>query len=136
MKRNEFLWATIFVVAAATILVAGSAIAAGALKAGDVVFAEWVSNGWYHGKIDKKCEAGWHIKFDDGDQKCCTPAQVVMDVVPDKAKVKVGSAVLAQWTNQKYYPGKVTAIAADKYSIGFNDGDKGQVVLAQIRLVN
>jgi len=42
--------------------------------------------------------------------------------------------VLAQWTNNKYYPGSVTAIAGADYSIQFNDGDKGKVKLNQIRL--
>ncbi|NLH49655.1 MAG: DUF4537 domain-containing protein [Myxococcales bacterium] len=115
-------------------LAAGYAVAAGALKVGDVVYAEWSANGWYHGKIDKSCQGGWHIAFDDGDQKCCTPAQIAKDVVPPAAQVKVGTKVLAQWSDQKYYPGTVSAIAGGDYSIHFDDGDNGKVKLAQIRL--
>jgi hypothetical protein len=115
----------------------GSALAGGGgFSNGDVVWAEWTSNGWYHGKVDKTCDAGWHVQFDDGDQKCCTGAQIVKDVPPDPSKVKVGSKVLAQWTNQKYYPGKVAAIAGGDYSINFDDGDKGKVKISQIRLKN
>ncbi|MCC6157639.1 MAG: DUF4537 domain-containing protein [Deltaproteobacteria bacterium] len=114
--------------------IATMAYAAGELKPGTAVFAEWVANGWYHGKIDKKCDAGWHIAFDDGDQKCCTTAQIVADVVPAKAAVAVGAKVLAQWTTGKYYPGKVSAINGANYAIAFDDGDNGTVKLEQIRL--
>jgi len=106
----------------------------GGFKIGDAVYAEWTPNGWYHGKIDKICSAGWHIQFDDGDQKCCTLSQIVKDVVPPKSKVKVGSKVLAQWSNGRFYPGKVKAIAGNVYTIAFNDGDTGTATLAQIRL--
>ena len=108
--------------------------AGGGLKVNDAVFAEWVQNGWYHGKIAKTCDAGFHIAFDDGDQKCCTVAQIVKDVIPKANKVKVGKKVLAQWSNGRYYPGRVAAIAGGSYTIKFNDGDQGAVKLAQIRL--
>ena len=107
---------------------------AAALKVGDPVFAEWTTNGWYHGKITKTCEVGWHILFDDGDQKCCTPAQVVKDIVPTAAQVKVGTKVLAQWSNGRFYPGTVSAISGGNYSIHFDDGDNATVTLAQIRV--
>jgi hypothetical protein len=129
MRKMVFISVVILLGLAATY-----AIAAGTLKVGDVVYAEWTSNGWYHGKIDKACQGGWHIAYDDGDQKCCTPAQIAKDVVPPANKVTVGAAVLAQWSDQKYYPGTVSAIAGGDYSINFNDGDKGKVKLAQIRL--
>ncbi len=106
----------------------------GGYKVGDAVFAEWVTNGWYHGKIAKTCDAGWHIAFDDGDQKCCSLTQIVKDAVPAANKVKVGKKVLAQWSNGRYYPGRVTAIAGGSYTIKFDDGDQGAVTLNQIRL--
>lgn len=112
----------------------GYAAGGGNFKPGEAVYAEWTPNGWYHGKIDKQCEVGWHIAFDDGDRKCCTPAQIVKDVVPDASKVKVGSKVLAQWQNNRFYPGKVSAISGGVYSISFDDGDKGTAKLSQIRL--
>lgn len=119
------------------LVVVGLVLAAaggGIFKVGDPVFAEWTTNGWYHGKIDKQCEAGWHIAFDDGDQKCCTPQQIVLDIVPKAAKVKVGAKVLAQWSNMRYYPGTVKAITGGNYAIHYDDGDEGTVQLSQIRL--
>lgn len=131
MKRNLWIAAAVLV-----LLVVSPALAAGGegFTPGQAVYAEWTPNGWYHGKITQTCDAGWHILFDDGDQKCCAPAQIVKDVVPNASKVKVGSNVLALWSNGKFYPGKVTAIAAGVYSIAFADGDKGTANLSQIRL--
>jgi len=130
MNRSQWL-----VVVVLSLLVVSVAWAAGGPpKVGQVVYAEWTPNGWYHGKITKTCEAGWHVLFDDGDQKCCTAAQIVKDIVPKPAKVKVGSKVLAVWSNGKFYPGKVSAISAGVYSIAFDDGDNGTANLSQIRL--
>lgn len=105
------------------------------IKPGDTVYAEWVKNGWYHGTAGEQCEDGnYMIFFDDGDTKCCNTGIIVKDVVPPKTSVLPGKSVLAEWTNGKYYPGKVTVINDDTYSIDFDDGDKGKVRLEQIRL--
>ena len=99
--------------AAALLLIPGTQRDLGAqaaLKAGDIVWAEWQPNAWYHGKIERKCDLGWHVLFDDGDQKCCHPDKVVKDVAPPKGLVKKASRVLAQWTDGRYYPGIVASI--------------------------
>ncbi len=105
-----------------------------ALKAGDIVFAEWTPNGWYHGKIEKKCDIGWHVQFDDGDQKCCHPDTIARDAVPAKNLVRKGSLVLAQWTDGRFYPGVVVSVEGDVYSIQFDDGDSRSVGIEMIRL--
>ncbi len=99
-----------------------------------VVFAEWAKNGWYHGKTGAECERGFTINFDDGDVKCCTEKEIVADVVPDASDVKAGSKVLAQWSDGRFYPGKVEKIDGDNYSINFDDGDKGKVTINKLRL--
>lgn len=104
------------------------------ITVGEAVYAEWVPNGWYHGKIAKSCEAGWYIAFDDGDRKCCTKKQIVKDIVPKASKVKAGVKVLAQWGDKKFYPGTVAVVGDGDFAINFDDGDKGKVKLAQIRL--
>ncbi|MDP8225593.1 MAG: DUF4537 domain-containing protein [Candidatus Lernaella stagnicola] len=129
MSRKLCLFLIVALFIAATVALAG-----GKFVVGHAVYAEWTANGWYHGKIAKKCDAGWHIAFDDGDQKCCAPSQIVIDVVPPKAMVKVGVKVLAKWSDGRYYPGTVSAINGNKYSIAFNDGDQGTVSRNQLRL--
>ena len=128
--RGRFLTLAVILM----LTMAASAAMAADYKVGDVVWAEWVPNGWYHGKITKSCNVGWHVLFDDGDQKCCTPMQLAKDVVPAAADVKVGASVLSQWSDGKYYPGTVTAISGTMYSVQYDDGDKGQVTLQQLRL--
>lgn len=104
------------------------------VKPGDTVFAEWRPNSWYHGKIKEACDLGWFINFDDGDVKCCAPNQVVKDEVPSPSKLRKGIAVLAEWTDGKYYPGIIASDSPPEYMINFDDGDKRTVAIQQIRL--
>ncbi len=112
-----------------------SASAESQFKPGDIVFAEWVVNGWYHGRVGHECGDGnFMIFFDDGDTKCCSTSVIVHDVVSRKTCVLPGKAVLARWIDGRYYPGTVSVINGDIYNINFNDGDKVKATLDQIRL--
>jgi len=105
------------------------------IKSGDIVFAEWSVNGWYHGTVGEECDAGsFMIFFDDSDTKCCQISNIVKDVVPQQSNVLPGVKVLAQWTDGKFYPGTVSVINNGTIYINFDDGDKRQVTLDQIRL--
>ena len=105
------------------------------LQPGDIVFAEWSSNGWYHGTVGDACGGGkYMVLFDDGDKKCCSINQIVIDAVPPADSVSEGTPVLAQWSDGKFYPGKVISIDGEVYNISFDDGDQGQAGLEQIRL--
>jgi hypothetical protein len=107
------------------------------IKTGDIVFAEWVVNGWYHGTAGNQCsDGGFMILFDDGDTKCCDTTRIVPDKIPVKSNVTVGASVIAQWSDGRFYPGTVVNIIDDAYSINFDDGDKSEVNLSQIRLRN
>ncbi|MDP8255476.1 MAG: hypothetical protein P9M14_06995 [Candidatus Alcyoniella australis] len=116
-------------------LIAGLALGSDKkIDPGTAVFAEWTSNGWFHGKVTGPCAAGFQILFDDGDQKCCALMQIAVDMVPAAADVQVGTKVIAQWSDGRFYPGTVGAINGNKYDIQYNDGDKGTLGLSQIRL--
>jgi hypothetical protein len=102
---------------------------------GDTVWAQWLPNAWYHGKVDKKGAAGLHVTFDDGDQADRPLGLIVVDRAPNKEDVKVGTHLLAIWTDGKVYPGTVTrVIAGGKYAIQFDDGDSATVGLDDLRL--
>ena len=60
---------TLFVLLAA----ATAATAQEKAKAGDVVWAEWKPNAWFHGKVAKVDGKDFHIAFDDGDKATVTP---------------------------------------------------------------
>ena len=64
-------------------------------KVGDTVWAQWVPDGWYHGKIDKKSDVGLHVAFDDGDQADRAIALIAVDSAPKKKDVDVGTHLLA-----------------------------------------
>lgn len=105
------------------------------ISTGDIVFAEWQTNGWYHGTVEDICgEDSFMIFYDDGDTKCCPAGIIVKDVIPPKTSVLPGKRVLAQWSDGRYYPGTVSVISGDTFNINFDDGDKGKVTLDQIRL--
>lgn len=104
------------------------------LAKGTPVFAEWVPNSWYHGEIGSTCSGGYQVLFDDGDTKCCTLEEIAVDKVPSAAEAKVGTAVLAEWSNGKYYPGVIASAGGGKYKINYDDGDTGIVSLSQLRI--
>src|SRR5262249_32093987 len=105
-------------------------------KVGDIVWAEWDNNAWYHGKIAKKTDKGFHIEFDDGDESDVQESQIAIDKEPATKDVKKGTRVLAKWSDDRFYPGKVGEVKEDgTYHIEFDDGDKGDAALKDVRLI-
>jgi len=110
-----------------------SLLSARAFKTGETVFAQWLPNSWHRGTIVNKCKIGWYIKFNDGDEKCCSPFHVIKDRVPAPGELKVGTAVLARWITGHYFPGIIAGISGDRYFIKFDDGDETSVPINFIR---
>jgi len=104
----------------------------------DVVWAEWMPNDWYRGKVTKKGDGEFHILFDDGDKAVVKGGQIALDKAPDKKDVKEGTVVLAAFKGgKKLYPGKVNKITKDgDYEIKFDDGDEDTVKLDQLRIIH
>ncbi len=130
------------VVALALYLFTGPACAPGAPPAagptprvGDTVWAEWLPNAWYHGKADSKCPVGMHVAYDDGDQADRAFARIAVDLAPDKGDVRVGTHLLALWSDGRMYPGTVTGAAGGMYDITFDDGGTRTVGLDDLRLI-
>lgn len=110
--------------------------AADTLKEGDVVWAEWETNAWFHGKIGKKTDKGYQINFDDGDVVDVEVTKIALDKEPKKDDLKAGVRVLAKWSDDRFYPGKIAEVKADgNYAIDFDDGDKGDATLKDIRVI-
>jgi hypothetical protein len=108
----------------------------GELKAGDIVWAEWVPNMWYHGKVARKEGARFHIDFDDGDKKAVEMGKIARDLAPAATDVKVGTPVLAKFKNVAFFPGKVAQVnPGGTYRIQFDDGDVDVIPLANLRLI-
>jgi hypothetical protein len=108
---------------------------AGEFKEGDVVWAEWTINDWYHGKIARKTASGYEIKFDDGDTATVAGSKIAPDRAP-KGDLLKGTRVLAKWSDDKFYPGKVADRKADgSYAVDFDDGSKGPAKLSDLRFI-
>lgn len=131
MNRVAALGLCAVMIAASSLLVAQNREK---LAAGTAVFAEWRAESWYHGKLGAACDGGFMVIFDDGDQKCCEPGEIVPDREAKKEQVKADTRVLAQWTDGKFYPAVVTAVKGDLYDVTFEDEEKATVILTQLRL--
>ncbi len=104
-------------------------------KEGDVVWAEWKPNAWFHGKIAKVAGKDFHIAFDDGDKSVVTSSKIAIDRAPKPTEVKPGVRVLAKFMKVNYYPGKISRIEDKTYHIQFDDGDTGTVTIEELRLI-
>ena len=104
-------------------------------KAGDVVWAEWKPNAWFHGKVAKVDGKDLHIAFDDGDKATVDASKIALDRAPKKDTVKVDTRVLAKFKQTRFYPGKIAKIDGDRYDIQFDDGDVDSVALDDLRLI-
>jgi len=107
-------------------------------RVGDVVYAQWQPNDWYHGKIGAKTAKGFRIDFDDGDKKVVASEEIAIDKAPARREVKEESRVVAKWPDDgRFYPGKVGRIRDDgKFHINFDDGGEANVVLQDIRFIS
>ncbi|MBX3720476.1 MAG: DUF4537 domain-containing protein [Turneriella sp.] len=130
MKRHSLRWIFVALFIGVTTVFAWKT----KFAAGLAVWAEWKPNAWYHGTIAESCAEGWLFHFDDGDKKCCPAADIAADTIPAAGDVRKGSKVVAEWTDMRYYPGKISAVSGDSYSIQFEDGDKRDVDISKIRL--
>ena len=80
---------------------------AGGPKVGDTVWAQWKPNAFYHGKVDKRCDWGLHVQFDDGDRGCFRADLIAVDTPMPAAAIKIGAKVLAKWSDGKLYPATI-----------------------------
>ncbi len=53
----------------------------------------------------------------------------------NKPEFKTGMLVAAKWTDNNYYLATITKINGDKYSVDYADGTKGEVTLADLKVL-
>lgn len=102
---------------------------------GDRVWAQWTPNAWFPGRVGRTAEVGLHIEFDDGDRADRPASLAAVDRAPQADQVKVGSRVLARWTDDRFYPATVTVIDGGSFAVRFDDQDRRTVGLADLRLM-
>src|SRR5262245_22610602 len=76
-----------------------------AVEVGDTVLAYWTpAKAYFIGTAVEKAGGGYLVVFEDGDRAVVPEAQI------RKYDIKVGTPVIAQWTDGKRYPGKVATV--------------------------
>jgi hypothetical protein len=117
-------------------LLAVEPVAGRTAKPGDKVWGQWRPNAWYPGKVSRLVPSGLHVVFDDGDEADLPVPLIAPDRSPGKNDPKVGSHVLALFTNGHFYPGTITAARDGTFDIRYDDGDTGTVKLSDMRMLN
>lgn len=126
MKKNASLLLAILALAAC--------IRSGDLRPGDAVWIQWTPQVWYHGRIERECEGGFKVRFDDQDEKCSPPSQLSKDISPTRVNLEPGMRVLAQKDPRIYAPAKILEKTALHYRVQFDDGQISEAPLRLLRL--
>jgi len=91
-----------------------------AVEIGDTVLAYWEQGkAYFIGTAVEKADGGYRIVFEDGDRAVVPEAKI------RKYDIKVGTKVIALWTDGKRYRGKVAKVVGRAFYIHYDDGDKG-----------
>ena len=99
-------------------ILCASAVAEAA-AVGDTVLAFWKpGDAFFVGTAVEKSDNGFVIVFEDGDTAVVPAAKI------RKYDLKVGSAVIARWSDGKYYKGKIAKVVGRAFYIHYDDGDK------------
>lgn len=86
---------------------------------GEDVLAWWEPNQVYFaGTVVEEAKDSLLIVFADGDNAVVARNRV------KPFDIKLGSPVMAKWTDGKYYPGEVDNIVGRALHIAFDDGDE------------
>jgi hypothetical protein len=94
--------------------------AARAVAVGDTVLAYWEpAKAYFIGTAVEKADGGYLVVFEDGDRAVVPEAKI------RKYDLKVGSPVIALWTDGMRYRGKVAKVVGRAFYIHYDDGDKG-----------
>lgn len=127
-------------VAAAPVVDAGALIDAASanppFQVGEVAWALWKDGKAHRGKVlGINADGTYPIQWDSGEKDDRWPAEFLTREKPVEAGAadagaadaggwKVGDRVMGQWSDKKWYPGKIAAVNADgTYRVEFKDGD-------------
>jgi hypothetical protein len=89
-------------------------------RVGDRVLARWWDLFWYPGSLLAIGERGYHVLFDDGDQR------IVRDIHLMPLAVEEGETLFARPKNQPqriYLPATVTRVQGESLDLDFEDGN-------------
>lgn len=101
------------------------------LAQGDWVLAHWQEDDtWFFpGVVSAREGDQISIQYDDGD----VGTQPASEVRP--FDWQVGTALWCRWTNEQWYPARITQMSPNRYDIrvAYDDGDKGEINTSRCR---
>lgn len=101
------------------------------LAQGDWVLAHWQEDDtWFFpGVVSAREDDQLTIQYDDGDVGT-QPASEVRAF-----DWQVGTALWCRWTNEQWYPARITQMSPNRYDIrvAYDDGDKGEMNTSRCR---
>lgn len=104
-------------------------------KVGDSVWAQWQPNAWYHGKIDKKADVGFHIAFDDGDEATVPSAFIAVDKAAKKSDLKPGTRIVVPRDGTTSQAASVVKVDGDKVECQYEDLSDATVEMKDVRVM-
>lgn len=105
-------------------------------KAGDNVLAQFRPNDWRAANVAKAGADGtFLVRFDEKTALHLPPCLVAIDQAPAAKNIKLGTRVVALFTDGKFYSGTVWGLTNKKYEVQFDDGDELAVAAADLRRV-
>jgi hypothetical protein len=92
-----------------------------AWRVGDRVLARWLDFYWYPGTILAMGTKGFHILYDDGDQRVA-PEQALMPLILDEGEeIQIRPK---QQPQRIYSPAVVTRVNGESLDVEFHDGER------------
>ena len=99
---------------------------ADAIKVGDNVAAEWMSDSWYLATVKKVSDGNYDVDYADNTSGTVTKAQI--KTLDKNLKLAVGDKVMAVWSNARFYAGVVQDLKEGGATIKWDDGSSPSFV--------
>lgn len=118
MKKLSLLTASLF-----ALVLVGAGCASSPFAVGDSVLGNWKGGSrWWEAKVTAVQDGQVSVTY-DSDKTTDTLAEMAVAHAPTKAaSVKVGDMVVAKWSNNLFYGGKVTAVKDGMATVAWTDG--------------
>lgn len=95
-------------------------------RPGALVAVRGALDTYWIARVEQELPGGWTVQYPSGNRENVQAGNVIP--IPDRPVFQVGDVVLALWRAPAMYPGRITAISPQGYTVAWLDGDQPQVV--------
>ena len=93
---------------------------------GVLVAVRMRANFFWIARVGQQTPEGWAVQYPTGERANIKAENVIP--IPNRPVFNVGDEVLALWYQPAMYPGKITAVSQQGYTVAWSDGDTPLVV--------